>query len=245
MPHFGGLSIICLLHTRQSAIIPTETASTREATAQMPSSLIDIRTNAGRVADALGKVAGKLERTVAKAINSVAKATHEHVTSQLDVRIDKPVPFTRRAYRIAYAAPGALAARVYAQDIQAAYLLKIETGGTTRVEPGKPLLMPFAQRTNANGNIPRGAISRALGRPTVFAGRPAPGTQPGVWRKPKAKRSAAAGRPARSELLVAFLKSRTHKPQLRFAQDAKDAADRNASKVADAVSALVDSYIVP
>ncbi|OYQ31456.1 hypothetical protein CHU95_20100 [Niveispirillum lacus] len=207
--------------------------------------MIDIRTNAGRVSDALGRMSAKLERVVARGVNDIAKAVQAHVTAQLDVRIDKPTPFTKRAYRIAYAAPGSLIARVFAQELQAAYLIKIETGGTTHVAPGKPLLMPFGQRTNANGNIPRGAISRALARPDAFAGRPGPGSQPGIWRRPKAKRGAAAGRPARSELLIAFLRKRTHKPQLHFTEDARAAAERNTGKVADAIQALVNASIVP
>ena len=71
----------------------------------MPPALIDIKTNAGRVADALGRMSAKLERVVARGISDTAKAVQAHVTAQLDVRIDKPTPFTKRSYRIAYAPP--------------------------------------------------------------------------------------------------------------------------------------------
>ncbi len=207
--------------------------------------MISLKTSITAAQRALASVKRQLPFAAALGLTRTAQAVQAHVTRQLEVRVDKPVPYTRKAYRIAIARKTSLVAEVFALPDQAQYLGIIEDGGTTkRGDPGaKALIGPVKAKVNTFGNVPRGAAAKALSRPDTFVGVPRGDrfTQAGVWRRhaPKKKRSGASGK-GRIELLLAFVKKRRHEPSLHFAEDAAAEARRiGPDKMAEALTEVL------
>lgn len=105
------------------------------------------------------------------ALNATIEEIQRNETRRLDKALDKPTPFTKRAYAIRRSTKRRLEARVYARPVQARYLEKQEEGGT-RKAPRKAIVLPQKVRVNKYGNLPRGAVQRQLANPKVFSGTP-------------------------------------------------------------------------
>lgn len=100
--------------------------------------------------------------------------------------LDRPTPFTSRAFRYERATKDRLRASVYVAPIQEQYL-KYQVLGGTRTSG---IVIPVEQTVNRYGNIPglRGGrvIHRLAGRPDIFVGQPKWGASygpAGVWQR--------------------------------------------------------------
>ncbi|MBT8169885.1 hypothetical protein [Falsiruegeria litorea] len=132
------------------------------------------------------------------AINSVLSDIKRNWEKQLVRKLDRPTPFTKKAFAIRRATKRSLSGMIFAKAIQAEYLIFAEDGGTRQPE-GKAVLVPVGQRLNKYGNISRGGVGRALAKPKVFSGGPKgrPGAR-GVYQR------IGKGRTSRLKLLVHY-----------------------------------------
>jgi hypothetical protein len=96
---------------------------------------------------------------------------------------EHPRPFTQNAFLVRQAARGSggeAAALVYTRLEAEKYLMPYEFGGD-HVLPGEALLVPVDMRTDAYGQIPKGAIGRLKARKDVFVGKV--GSVMGFWQR--------------------------------------------------------------
>lgn len=103
----------------------------------------------------------QLPFATALALTQTARDAADAVTAALPDYLDKPTPFTRRAFRVRRAEKRNLTASVYAMDAQAQYLFWQVEGGVrqpTRVAQK----LPTAIKLNEFGNIPKGEIARLI-----------------------------------------------------------------------------------
>ncbi|MBO9467050.1 hypothetical protein J7443_17535 [Tropicibacter sp. R15_0] len=121
------------------------------------------------------------------AINDVLRDVKRNWEKQLRRKLDTPTAFTMRAFRIKRATKRNLRGMVFAMSIQSDYLRWQEDGGT-RQPKGRAILVPVRQRVNKYGNMPRGAVRRALASPKVFSGKPKGQNAPGVYRRAGTKK---------------------------------------------------------
>lgn len=84
-------------------------------------------------------------------------------------RIDRPSPFTQRAWRYAGARKRRLTAVIFAAPIQAGYLSWLEEGGV-QLPRKRAHVIPVGQRRNQYGNMPRGRVQALLARADTFSG---------------------------------------------------------------------------
>lgn len=177
----------------------------------------------------------QLPFATALGINDVAGQIRDAEQSGLERDLDRPAPFTRRGLAVSRASKRKLNAVVGFKRIQADYLALQATGGKRRAKR-RAVVVPVNQRLNKYGNMPRGALKRALGKPDVFSGT-VKGVA-GVWQRPKrgARRTklggAQSGRVgtvgARKglKLLAAFKSSVDYAPRLKFVPRAHRLAQR-------------------
>lgn len=139
------------------------------------------------------------------ALNETAKHIQKAETARLSKVLDRPTPFTRRAYAIRRATKRRLEARVFVKPIQAAYLSRLEDGGT-RTPAGRAIVTPARIRLNKYGNMPRRAIQRNLARPDTFSGKPKGRSSPGIYQRKRGK----------LVKLASYTRAARYRPQLRF-----------------------------
>ena len=117
------------------------------------------------------------------ALNATAEEIQKNETRRLDKALDRPTPFTKKAYALRRSTKRRLEARVFVKTIQARYLEKQEEGGT-RQAPRRAIVLPQKARVNKYGNLPRGAVKRQLANPKVFSGKPkGNGRTPGIYKR--------------------------------------------------------------
>lgn len=144
------------------------------------------------------------------ALNEMAKEVQEVETARLEKVLDRPTPFTKRAYAMRRSTKRRLEARVFVKTIQARYLEAQEEGGT-RTPKRRALVVPAGIRKNKYGNIARGAVKRNLAKPAVFSGTPRGGGKgPGVYQR-KGKRLVK---------LVSYARRAKYTPRLGFKRNA-------------------------
>lgn len=156
----------------------------------------------------------RLHHEVARALNDVATDVVSDLNRQLPRRIDRPTPFTQKAFAILYAKKSNLNATILIKDIQAGYLTAQEYGGT-RYPKNAALVVPVNQRLNKYGNLPRGAIKRILARKDTFAGRI--NGNAGIYQRIKG---------GRLRMLVAFEPRTKYRPRLKFKETALRTIDK-------------------
>lgn len=155
-----------------------------------------------------------LPRAARRAINATAEDVKAAADKRLDA-LDRPTPFTRKAWAIRFASTRNLLARVFAKDRQAAYLKYAETGGT-RSPQGRALVVPVGRKVNRYGNLPRNAISRDLAGPKVFAAKRSGSLHGGIYRR------VGRGKSRGLKLLVSFESKATYRDRpLRFRETAE------------------------
>ncbi|MFC4699378.1 hypothetical protein ACFO4O_04295 [Glaciecola siphonariae] len=103
------------------------------------------------------------------ALNNTAVDVKKGVERQLQQDIDKPTPFTQKAFAIHRSSKSRLMSAVYIKPIQAAYLKPQILGGRRVAAKGKPILIPGnATRKDKHGNLPRGKIARLQSQGKIF-----------------------------------------------------------------------------
>lgn len=161
------------------------------------------------------------------AINAVAAQVAEEQDRQLRRALDRPTPFTLRGVGVIRSSKRRLEAAVFVKDRQAAYLRFQEAGGARQPSrraipvPGKTL------RRNKFGNMPRGAVKKALAAPNTFSGRPKGGGPAGVFRRLGA--SADRERGFKLERVLTWADKARYTPRLGFIKTARRVAARRAA----------------
>lgn len=135
--------------------------------------MIDIRHNVRELERGLSDaVRQEIPFATSLAINDTLAEVQKNTEKRIDRVVDRPTPFTRKAFALRRSSKRNLRGVLFAKDIQTSYLRWLETGGTRRPR-GRAITVPVRQRLNKYGNMPRRAIQRALARPDTFATRPA------------------------------------------------------------------------
>lgn len=151
------------------------------------------------------------------ALNATAEDIQKNETRRLSKVLDRPTPFTKRAYRVRRSSKRHLEARVFAMRAQAKYLGRLEDGGIATPKR-RALVLPQKARVNRYGNLPRGSVRRAIARPNVFSTRNKGGPGgPGVFQRMKS---------GKIKKLVSYVKRATYRPQLGFRDSAAKTARR-------------------
>lgn len=176
---------------------------------------ITIRSDLDRLAGTLTDAARRqLPFATAVALTATARDVERDVREDLLPGVlDRPRPFTLRAFRVAPASKSRPVATVLLKDDQRAAGYESlfglqEAGGDRRPTVGRALVIPFAARRDVHGNLPRRALARLKGRKDVFVGKV--GGVGGFWRRPSRSRG---GPPT---LLVAFEAVASYAPRLGF-----------------------------
>lgn len=148
------------------------------------------------------------------ALNDTAVAIERDAARDLEQRLDRPTPFTRRGLLVLRSSKARLWADVLFRDAQAAYLVWAERGGE-RGPKRRAIPVPVNLRRNAYGNMARGAVKRASNRRDVFAPGPGSALAPGLYQR---LRGGALS------LLVAFEPHARYAPRLAFETNAEKTA---------------------
>lgn len=182
---------------------------------RVPQMQISFASNLRQVERDLSDVARRqLPFATSVALNDTALDVQAAVTSDLDDKLDKPTPFTRKAYGVRRSTKQSLEARVYAKPIQARYLSTLEDGGT-RTPARRAIVTPQSVKLNQYGNLPRGAIKRQLAVPTTFSGTPKGGKGgSGIYTR----------RAGKLVKVISYASRATYKPTLGFRNTAAKAA---------------------
>lgn len=157
----------------------------------------------------------------ARAVTEVAKRVAKAETAALPQVLDRPTPFTMRAFTVRGATKAKPTATVFAKDIQAAYLAPSEFG-TLQVVAKVAVLRPVDVRLNQYGNIPRRLLSRLKAGGDCFIGRVTTkgGDEiAGVWQRLGQRQARRRGRTI--ELLMRFADPVALKPRLGFRERAE------------------------
>lgn len=116
------------------------------------------------------------------AINEVLGDIRKNWEKALRKSLDRPTPFTMKAFAIRRATKRSLTGAVFAKRIQNDYLARLEDGGK-RKPKRRAILVPVGQRLNKYGNMPRGAVKRTVAKPKTFSGRPKGRNAAGIWER--------------------------------------------------------------
>jgi len=106
---------------------------------------------------AFTKIGKQVEFAAVLAANEIAKDVQIGVERQLNADIDRPTPFTSKAFKINRANKKTLSSSVEIKPIQAKYL-KYQIEGGTR--SGETVLIPRKSAQNKYGNMPRNKLSK-------------------------------------------------------------------------------------
>lgn len=98
------------------------------------------------------------------ALNETIKDVEKGLKRQLKKDIDRPTPFTLKAFRIKRSTKRNLVAEISIKPIQAKYLGYQIDGGTRRAKRAAPVIIPREKQRNKYGNLPRGKLRRLAGR---------------------------------------------------------------------------------
>ena len=147
---------------------------------------ISVKSNVKEVTRGMENLRKQIPFATSKAINAMAYQAQQALGKEIDDKIDRPTPFTRKSWLYKRSTKSKLEAVVYAKDIQSRYLRLQEDGGT-RKPNRRAIAVPVKQRRNKYGNIPRTAISRMYnaGSRKYFSGVPKGGKQstPGIYQR--------------------------------------------------------------
>jgi hypothetical protein len=161
----------------------------------------------------------QLPFAAALALNDTAAQVKTATERGLERDFDRPTAFTRRSLYLRRASKARLEAEVGAKSIQAGYL-KYQVAGGVRRPRGRAIVVPVNQRRNAYGNMPKGAVRRALSSGRAFSGRA--GKTAGVFQRPS--KAASRRGHGRLKLLVAYESKVRYRPRLRFYDTANKSA---------------------
>lgn len=155
---------------------------------------------------------------ISVALNDTATDIQKNETKRLSRKLDRPTPFTKRAWAVRRSSKRRLTARVYARPIQARYLSVLEDGGT-RTPKRRALVTPANIRLNKYGNMARGGVKRAAAAKNTFSGTPnGHRGGPGIYKR--------TGRNKKLVKLVSFVKRARYRKRLGFETSAEQTAMR-------------------
>ena len=106
---------------------------------------------------------------VSKALSDTAWDVAKEEARQMPIKLDRPIPFSMKAFGVIRATKSKLVASVFIKPIQAAYL-KYQVEGGTRRPKGKAMPVPGDIRLNQYGNMTKGKIKALLADPRNFSG---------------------------------------------------------------------------
>lgn len=151
--------------------------------------------------------------SASKALNDTMFDVYRAEGKALGKFIDRPRPFTTKAYRVIKANKRKLVAYLKTKQIQEGYLQWAVYGGQ-RAPKKTANVVPVEQRLNQYGNMPRGAVKKMLAdKQRYFSGVPRGQDIAGIWRSsnkytPKVKRKGKTTpnkpRYAKLRLMVAY-----------------------------------------
>lgn len=131
---------------------------------------ISVKSNVDAVRKNLTDIAKKqLPFAVAKGLTATAKAAQGELARSLPTQLDRPTPFTMRAFAVKPATKSMPVASVFVRPDQWKYLTYQFEGGD-RKPTGRALVMPKSVKLNQFGNMQRRAIKQLLARKGVFSG---------------------------------------------------------------------------
>lgn len=131
---------------------------------------VSVRHNIEAVKKSLNDVAKRqLPFAIAKALTATAKDTQGLLTTALPRQLDRPTPFTMRAFAVTPATKQVHRAKVFIRPDQWKYL-KYQVEGGVRKPAKRALILPKAIRLNKYGNMQRSAIKKLLAKANVFSG---------------------------------------------------------------------------
>jgi hypothetical protein len=117
------------------------------------------------------KKAGKqLPFGIAKGLTATAKDAQAALGKALPENLDRPTPFTMKAFGVEPATKQKQYAKVFIKDDQEKYL-QYQVAGGTRTPARRAVVVPKGVRLNQYGNMTRGAIKKLLARKDVFSGK--------------------------------------------------------------------------
>ena len=155
----------------------------------------------------------------ARAITQTLQVAKKDVIRQLDKDIDRPTPFTRRAFRVDGAKKKTLTGRLFALPKQNEYLKLLIFGGIRRpkgvaltMRPAKPA--PGGIRLNRFGNIPAAQQAKAQLAKGAFSATI--NGVAGIWMPPKKTKSGKLRKGSRMKLVLAYEKQAVYRPRYRF-----------------------------
>jgi len=166
----------------------------------------------------------QLPFATAKALTKTAWDVRNHLAERLPRWLDRPTPFTKRAFRVKRATKTKQVASVYVQEIQERYL-RYQIEGGTRTPKGAGIPVPTHNlRLNRYGNMPRRGGTRKLSaaeRKKAFIGRAGRSGDLGIWLRTGGKK-----RPG-LKMLVAFKPSVAYRTRrIPFRRAGQIVADR-------------------
>lgn len=118
-----------------------------------------------------------------KAINDTIFDVYRAEGKALQTFIDRPRPFTAKAYKVIKADKRRLVAYIKTKQVQEGYLQWAVYGG--RRAPNKTAnVVPVEHRLNPYGNMPRGSIKKMLeDKQRYFSGVPRGYSEAGIWKR--------------------------------------------------------------
>ncbi len=156
------------------------------------------------------------------ALNDTAKDVKLAEERQMERKLDRPTPFTKRGVYVRGSTKKSLTVWVGIKDHQAAYL-KWQAGGGVRKPKGRALVIGAGLRRNKYGNLPRNAVARAVTKPNTFAtkrnGR-GKHLAPGIYQRGRKVRGKT-----KLKLLVAFEPRAKYQPRFPFQATARRTAE--------------------
>ena len=205
---------------------------------------IEFKVNSAEVARSLAADAKQIRFATVLAVNDLAKRVQDAETAALPRVLDRPTPFTMRAFGTKGATKQTMQAEVFAKQTQAKYLAPSEFGGQQVLGNARRIRTPVDAKLNAYGNLPKGFIARKIaggalstpGKRGFFIGV-VKGVN-GLWQRVPGTKTT----PPSLKLLVAFTKPVEVKPKLGFAQRALQVVRDNAAPAfADALRRALKS----
>ena len=168
---------------------------------------IDISSNIKQVQRELTRIQRKqIPFATAKALTDVAKDAQKAVTAQIDTKLDRPTPFTRRAIGFKKADKIGLFSEVFVKPIQSKYL-QWQIFGGERKQQSNIGVPTRNKKLNKYGNIPGRRKGLVKGKKQFTA---TINGISGVWERYGGKRN------PRVKLVVAFEQSVTYRKRLPF-----------------------------
>lgn len=203
---------------------------------------IKITSDVARFRDRFTWAQSQMPFAAAKAATALARQVQDAERAAIPEVFDNPTSFTRNAIGSTGATKNHPVASVFVKERQARYLEPSEVHGLQVLGAGKRIRTPVDIRTNASGDIPRGALARLLPAGQLSTKGPGGyfiGTVHGVnalWQRIDPKKGAKKGGTATSrklKMLVAFTKPVHVKTNFNFQRRGQRIIEQNAVQVLD------------